>query len=225
LIIIEVVLLILIGIKIVGVEAVEDYVEVVGNQEIVYFRNEITGDPPLLALIILAVVGTFASKRLRREPTLLVAVQVSTIGLIVFVMWPLAQVFIEGFRASQSAEGYSLVQFQKLLTTPMVAKASANTMKIGAITSILATVIGTLVAYTLTLTDVPWKSWMRTLTILPLVSPPFAVSFAFILLFGRRGVITYDLLHITGADIYGPQGIIMVQLISDAFSRICIDQP
>jgi iron(III) transport system permease protein len=215
LIIIEVVLLILIGIKIVGVEAVEDYVEVVGNQEIVYFRNEITGDPPLLALIILAVVGTFASKRLRREPTLLVAVQVSTIGLIVFVMWPLAQVFIEGFRASQSAEGYSLVQFQKLLTTPMVAKASANTMKIGAITSILATVIGTLVAYTLTLTDVPWKSWMRTLTILPLVSPPFAVSFAFILLFGRRGVITYDLLHITGADIYGPQGIIMVQLISD----------
>jgi len=215
LIVIEITLLVLIGFKIVGVEAVEDYTEIVGNQEIVYFRNEITGDPPLLALIVLAIVATFSSRQLRREPVLMVAVQISTIGLIVFVLWPLAQVFIEGFRSGQSAEGYSLVQFQKLLTTPMVAKATTNTMRIGAITSILATVIGTLVAYTLTMTDIPWKSWLRTLTILPLVSPPFAVSFAFILLFGRRGLITYDLLHITGGDIYGPHGIIMVQLISD----------
>ena len=128
LIVIEIAFLVFIGIKLVGVEAVEDYTEIVGNQEIVYFRNEITGDPALLALIVLMVVATFASKRLRREPVLLMAVQVSSIGLIVFVLWPLAQVFLEGFRASQSAEGYSLVQFQKLLTTPMVAKATTNTM-------------------------------------------------------------------------------------------------
>jgi len=215
LIVIEIALLVFIGTKLVGVKAVEDRIETVGNQEIVYFRNEIIGDSPLMALIVLTILATFASKRLRREPVLMVAVQISAIGLVVFVFWPLAQVFLEGFRASQSAEGYSLVQFQKLLATPMVARASTNTMKVGAITSILATVIGTLVAYTLTLTDVPWKRWLRILTILPLVSPPFAVSFAFILLFGRRGVITYDLLHISGADIYGAHGIVMVQLISD----------
>jgi iron(III) transport system permease protein len=76
-------------------------------------------------------------------------------------------------------------------------------------------VIGTLVAYTVTLTDVPGRRWLRILTTLPLVSPPFAVSFAILLLFGRRGLITYDLLHITRWNIYGPHGIVVVQLISD----------
>jgi len=131
------------------------------------------------------------------------------------VAWPLAQVFGEGFRAGQGAEGFSLAQFEKLLETPMVARASLNTMVIGVTSAALATVIGTLVAYTLTLTDVPWRRGLRILTILPLDSPPFAVSFAVILLFGRRGLITYDLLHITDYNIYGPQGIVFVQLISD----------
>jgi iron(III) transport system permease protein len=72
------------------------------------------------------------------------------------------------------------------------------------------------------LTDIPWKRWLRILTALPLVSPPFAVSFAFILLFGRRGVITYDLLRITEFDIYGPHGIVLVQLISDTPVAILI---
>lgn len=215
LIVIELTLLVFIGTKLVQVEAVEDHVEVIGDQEVVYFRNEIVGDPPLLAMIVLTVLGTLAARRLRREPILLVAVQASTIGLIVFVFWPLLQVFLEAFRAGQGVEGFSLLQFEKLLTTPMVARASINTLRIGVITSVLATVIGTLVAYTITLTDVPWKRWLRILTIIPLVSPPFAVSFAFIMLFGRRGVITYDLLHITQGDIYGPHGIILVQLISD----------
>ena len=35
------------------------------------------------------------------------------------------------------------------------------------------------------------------------------------MLFGRRGLITYDLLHITQGSIYGPHGIVIVQLISD----------
>jgi len=53
------------------------------------------------------------------------------------------------------------------------------------------------------------------LVVLTLVSPPFAVSFSFILLFGRRGLITYDLLKFRDYNIYGPDGIIFVQLISN----------
>jgi iron(III) transport system permease protein len=131
------------------------------------------------------------------------------------VLWPLGQVFVEGFKAGPLAGGFSLLQFERLLETPMVARATRNTLFIGITSAVLATVVGTLVAYTLTLTDVPGKRWLRILTTLPLVSPPFAVSFAILLLFGRRGLITYDLLNITSWNIYGPQGIIFVQLISD----------
>lgn len=215
LIVVEVLLLVFIGTRLVRVEAVEDRREVVNDVETVYFRNEIVGDPPLLALMVAGAGLPLVSRRLRRELVLLVALQFAIVGLIVFVVWPLAQVFVEGFKAGQQATGFSLVQFEKLLATPMVAHAGAHTLLIGIITASLSTLIGMLVAYTLTLTDVPWKRWLRILTILPLVSPPFAVSFAIILLFGRRGLITYDLLHITQYNIYGPQGIVFVQLISD----------
>jgi iron(III) transport system permease protein len=214
LIVVELLLLVFIGTRLVQVEVVEDRREIVGTTETIHFRNEIVGDPPLLVLLGLAIVLPLASRRLRREPVLLVALQAAIVGLIVFVLWPLAQVFIEGFKTGRGAEGFSLIQFEKLLAMPMVGNATRNTMIIGLISSTLVTSIGLVVAYTLTLTNVLWKRWLRILVILPLVSPPFAVSFAVIMLFGRRGVITYDLLGITQYNIYGPDGIVFVQLIS-----------
>ena len=215
LILIELALLVLLGLKYLQVEVVEDRIEVIGNQETVYFRNELVGDPLLMAFVVVAVALPFASQKLRREPMLLIGVQLTTISLIIFVLWPLGQVFVESFRAGHDSADFSLIQFEKLLQIPTVARATRNTLVLGITTAVLATAIGTLIAYTLTLTNVPWKRWLRILTIMPLVSPPFAVSFAFILLFGRRGLITYDLLHITQRNIYGPEGIILVQLISD----------
>jgi iron(III) transport system permease protein len=215
LIVVEILLLIFVGTKLIQVQAVEDYREVVGTQETIHFRNEIVGDPSLFVLLVLGVALPLISRRLRREPVLLVAVQAAILGLTMFVLWPLAQVFAEGFKAEYGTETFSLTQFRRLFQMPMVRRATVNTMIIGVTTAVLSTLIGTLVAYTLTLTDVPGTRWLRNLVVLPLVSPPFAVSFAIILLFGRRGIITYDLLGITKYNIYGPQGIVFVQLISD----------
>lgn len=215
LILIELLLLAYLSTRLVQFHYVEEHIEAVGNVETVLLRRTMVGDPALLALIVLSMALPLASRQLRRELVLLVAVQAAVVGLVVFVVWPLAQVFVEGFKAGQQASGFSLIQFERLLVQPMVARATRNTLFIGVLSALLATVIGTLVAYTLTLTDAPAKGLLRILTIMPLVSPPFAVSFAFILLFGRRGLITYDLLGITEYNIYGPQGIILVQLISD----------
>src|SRR3989304_5680161 len=148
-------LLALAGTRLVQVRVVEDRRELVGNVETIHFRNEIVGDPPLLGLVLLGVGLPLISRQRRREPVLLVATQAAIVGLITFVFWPLAQVFVEGFRAGQGAEGFSLIQFEKLLETPMVARAARGTLVIGVTSAVLSTVIGTLVAYTLTLTDVP----------------------------------------------------------------------
>lgn len=215
LLIIELAVLIFVSTRLIQVTHVVDRVEVIGNQEFTYYKNALVGDPALLILIFLGLILPLASHRIRREPIMLVAVQAVIISLIVFVLWPLAKVFIEAFKQEYMSEGFSLVQFQKLLQKPSVGKAFTNTMILGITTSFLATVIGTLIAYALTLTNLPGKKLLRNLTILPLLSPPFAVSFAFIMLFGRRGLITWDIFHITGWNIYGPQGIILVQLISD----------
>jgi iron(III) transport system permease protein len=215
LLVIELIILSALAAAIVRVVVVEDSRELVGEIETITFRREIVGDPLLVVALALGMALPFFSQRLRREPVLLIALQVAIISLIVFVLWPLGQVFIQAFRAGHDAIGLSLIQFEQLLAQPMVARATGNTLVIGLTSAVLATLIGTLVAYTVTLTDVPGRRWLRILTTLPLVSPPFAVSFAFILLFGRRGLITYDLLHITEWNIYGPHGIVLVQLVSD----------
>jgi iron(III) transport system permease protein len=216
LILAELVLLAFLGFRYIQVVQVVDRVEVIGDQETTYYRNEIVADPLLIGLVLAGMALPFASNKLRREPALLFAVQFSIVSLILFVLWPMAQVFVESFRATRGATDFSLVQFERLLQIPTVARATRNTLALGITTAVLATGIGTLIAYALTLTDIPFKRWLTILTILPLVSPPFAVSFAFILLFGRRGLITYDLLKITTVDIYGPVGVVLVQLVSDA---------
>src|SRR6185369_12362798 len=48
--------------------------------------------------------------------------------------------------------------------------------------------------------------WVRALdvaTLLPLVSPPFTTSIAFVFSFGPRGLITYELLGLKGFSAYG----------------------
>jgi iron(III) transport system permease protein len=215
LLVLELVFLAVLATRLVQVVVVEASRELVGNVETIHYRRDVIGDPLLVGIIAVGMALPFFSRRLRRETALLVALQVAIVSLIVFVLWPLGQVFVQGFREAHDATTLSLIQFEQLLAQPMVARAAGNTMFIGLTSAVLATVIGTLVAYTVTLTDVPGRRWLRILTTLPLVSPPFAVSFAFILLFGRRGLITYDLLHITEWNIYGPHGIILVQLISD----------
>lgn len=215
LIVVELLLFALLASRLVQVRDVEDRRELVGDVETIHFRREVVGDPALVVLLGLGLAVPFAVRRLRNEPVMLAALQAGILSLTIFVLWPLGQVFAHGFRAGPLASGFSLLQFERLLEQPMVARATRNTLYIGITSAVLATGIGTLIAYTLTLTDVPGKRWLRIITTLPLVSPPFAVSFAILLLFGRRGLITYDLLHITEWNIYGPHGIIFVQLISD----------
>ncbi len=215
LIVAEILLLALLALRLIQVRDVEDRRELVGDVETTYYRRAIVGDPALVVLLGLSLAAPLLSGRLRREPVMLVGLQAAVVSLMLFVLWPLGQVFVEGFKAGPLSSGFSLLQFERLIETPMVKRATTGTMFIGVTSALLATTIGTLIAYTLTLTDVPGKRWLRILTTLPLVSPPFAVSFAFILLFGRRGLITYDVLHITGWNIYGWHGIVLVQLISD----------
>ena len=213
--VIQIVLLTFIATWVMDIVLVEDSREVVDGVRTIELRRELIGDPLLFVLAAIGMSLPLMSRKLRREPVMLLAVQLAIVALLIFVLWPVAQVFVEGFEATEEGGGFSLEHFQRLFQRPMVVRASRNTILLGVTSATLSTMIGAVVAYTLTLTDIPWKRYLRILVVLTLISPPFAVSFAFILLFGRRGVITYDLLGIRAWSIYGPDGIILVQLISN----------
>lgn len=56
------------------------------------------------------------------------------------------------------------------------------------------------------------KFW-DTVTILPILSLPFVVAIAYIMLFGRRGLITYQLFGLN-LNIYGWPGLLLVQSVT-----------
>ena len=64
----------------------------------------------------------------------------------------------------------------------------------------------------------PFSRGVHVVTLLPTISPPFAIAIAAILLFGRNGLITRQILGIRPGpgvnDIYGLDGLIFVQIIT-----------
>jgi len=81
------------------------------------------------------------------------------------------------------------------------------------ISTVSATVVGFLFAYAMTRVDMPGKRFFRGVVILQLISLPFTVGLSFVMLFGRRGLITYGLLG-RPFEIYGWHGLWAVQTLT-----------
>ena len=101
-------------------------------------------------------------------------------------------------------------------------RAFYNTLLLGMITSFGSVIIGLLFAYVDCYVDVRSRAVKRMFDVvstLPVVSPPFVLSLSMILLFGRGGLITRELLGIYDSDVYGLGGIAIVQTLT--FFPVC----
>ena len=101
-------------------------------------------------------------------------------------------------------------------------RAFYNTLLLGMITSFGAVVIGLLFAYVDCYVDVRSRVVRRmfgVVSTLPVVSPPFVLSLSMILLFGRGGLITRQILGIYDSNVYGMWGIAVVQILT--FFPVC----
>src|SRR2546428_560016 len=107
----------------------------------------------------------------------------------------------------------SPVDFLALLDHPRWLRAIVNSLVMTVLSTITACILGFVFALALTRPDVPGKSFFRTISILPLFSPPFTVAFSYLLLFGRLGLITHTVLHLR-VDILGWRGLWLSQTIS-----------
>jgi iron(III) transport system permease protein len=87
-----------------------------------------------------------------------------------------------------------------------------NSFVVSAVSTLLTVAVALVLAYAVTRTTVPGKRFLSLMSLLPLISPPFLVSLAFILLLGRNGVITRAL----GLEwsIYGFHGIVIAQVFT-----------
>ncbi|SDP89914.1 iron(III) transport system permease protein [Rhodoferax sp. OV413] len=93
-----------------------------------------------------------------------------------------------------------------------------NTMFLALCTAAGATLLGLCFALVVTRTSFRFKRILRALTVLPIITPPFVIGLALILLFGRSGVVSawvsqaFDVP--AGRGLYGFYGVWLAQLLS-----------
>ncbi|HEV8353247.1 MAG TPA: iron ABC transporter permease [bacterium] len=137
------------------------------------------------------------------DPGLLGAFLVVSGVLLVFVFYPALRVI-------------SYPALSEYLAIPQNARwiaALRNSLFMMLLSTATATFVGFVYAYATSREDLPGRRLFQLLSLLPLFAPPFMVAFAYILMFGRQGLITKSLLGLD-VNIFGWQGLWLVQTVA-----------
>lgn len=126
------------------------------------------------------------------------------VALALIVAYPLVSL-LTGTVAGTS--GVDLRQYAYILSEPYYQKVLLNTLLLGGTVALLGTVMAFVAAYAMVRTPLPGKSLLHAVFLLPTITPPFLFAMSFIMLFGRRGLITYHLLGLNTTSIYGYTGL------------------
>ena len=155
-----------------------------------------------------------------RDPVLISGLLISSAFVFFFVVWPLLRVVWQGFFDFNTG-AFSLEYFNRYID-PYFTRHSwttlRDTMEMGLMTATGGTLLGFIVAFTLVRIRFPFKRAAHALSLIPTISPPFAIAIAMIMLFGRSGLVTHKWLGLTPGfgdnDIYGLDGLVIVQVIT-----------
>ncbi len=148
--------------------------------------------------------------RLARADLVVGACAALVLGLLlVFVVWPVVRVLA---LSVSGTDGLGLAHYAAFFSTWRLLKILVNSLLVSAVSTVITVLVALVLAYAVTRTTVPGKRFLSLMSLLPLISPPFLVSLAFILLLGRNGVLTRGL----GLDwsIYGFHGIVIAQVFT-----------
>src|SRR5690606_28854325 len=140
-----------------------------------------------------------------REPAVAFLIVAAFVLLGLFVVWPLAAVLKSSFMRDGQL---TLSLYRDLFASTSFVTPLWNSLKLGGTVAVVGTFIGYLLAYLIVMTSAPLKGTFRFLATLPMIAPPFMIALAAIMLLGRNGVITQNILvPLLGAgnvpEIYG----------------------
>lgn len=154
-----------------------------------------------------------------------IAFVVAAVGLFIFM--PILQMLAN---ALMTADGsYSLGTFlgklfsARLWGLDCLAGGSRcgvawNSLLLAVLVGILTTVLGLMFALVVTRTGFRHGKFLRALTVLPIITPPFVIGLAIVLLFGLSGAVTQTVADIFGLQptrwVYGLPGLLIAQLLA-----------
>ncbi|MEA2732905.1 MAG: iron(III) transport system permease protein [Acetobacteraceae bacterium] len=143
------------------------------------------------------------SRGLAAEPGVLVLAALTVCALFVFVVYPAVRVL--------ATPGWD--EALDVLARPRTWQAARHSLVITVLSTTSSTLIGFAFAFVATRRDMPFRDLFRVVGLMPLFAPPFMVAFAYILMFGRQGLLTNHLLGLD-VNIFGWQGLWLSQTIA-----------
>ena len=148
-------------------------------------------------------------------------------SILVFVGYPVACILVSAFR--DNAGQLDLPLFAAKLADGSIwgldclaggrnCGVAWNSLAQGVVVGVLSTLLGLAFALVSTRTRFPFKPALRLMSVLPVITPPFVIGMALILLFGRSGMVTTTLSDLFGLPrtrwIYGMPGLTIAQLLA-----------
>ncbi|MFL5109050.1 MAG: ABC transporter permease [Xanthobacteraceae bacterium] len=140
----------------------------------------------------------------------------AVVALIVLVVLPLTFLLIGSVRGEQ---GLSFEHFAEVLTGRLYLSALQNSLILGAWTGLFSLVIGLLLAWAVSRTDVPGKGLIKVTATLSYLSPPFLTAIAFVYLFSpNAGLINVLVRDVAGLpwltfNIFSMTGLVLVTVL------------
>ena len=122
--------------------------------------------------------------------------------LLIFIVYPLLMLLSRAFVDNGQL---SLGGVLSAVIAPKNLRALGNSLLLATMVGVAGTLVGLIFAFTVERVRGARRvsGLIDFFTFLPLISPPFTTSIAFVFSFGPRGLITYDLLGIKGVQVYG----------------------
>ncbi|MBN9002169.1 MAG: iron ABC transporter permease [Rhizobiales bacterium] len=139
--------------------------------------------------------------RIERSVTLLYLIVLAL--LVMFVVYPTLTVL----------RYPGLEDYAGMLGRVRWQRAALNTVVITVLSTLSSTLVGFAFAFAATRRDIPGAKIFGLLSVLPLFAPPFMIAFAYILMFGRQGLISRHVLGLD-LDIFGWHGLWLAQTIA-----------
>ena len=145
----------------------------------------------------------------------------------IFIFYPITKLFLLGFIDDQNS--YSALIFIEKFTDKRIwslacvigtgrCGVALNTLFMAIIVGALTTILGLVFALLVTRTNLRFRRIIRAMSVLPIITPPFVIGLAIILLFGLSGIVTTFFADLFGVAptrwIYGLPGIVLAQTLS-----------
>ena len=145
----------------------------------------------------------------------------------IFIFYPICKLFLMGLIDEQNS--YSILIFIEKFTDKRIwslgcligggrCGVALNSLFMAIIVGALTTILGLVFALLVTRTNLKFRRVIRAMSVLPIITPPFVIGLAIILLFGLSGIVTTFVADVLGVAptrwIYGLPGIVLAQTLA-----------